>query len=217
MSKELRIEIYLLFEFILLFLGVPLIIFLGINIVHPSKALLPFVFLVFLILNYSHGFKWSELWQFEISRNLFLRHLGIVTIVVLLMVCWVYFFDRKNLFNLPRENWQLWIVVILFYPIFSAFTQEVIYRTFIFRRYCKILKKELSKILASAFVFSFVHIFYYHPASMILTFILGIYLGWIYMKTRSVLFTAILHGLMGIAVFSVGLGQYFWIDMQKWM
>ncbi|MEL7585372.1 MAG: CPBP family intramembrane glutamic endopeptidase [Prolixibacteraceae bacterium] len=217
MSKERRVEIYLLFEFILLFLAVPLIVFFEANMVHPSKALLPFVILVVLILHYSHGFKWKELWRFRVERQLFLRHLGIVILVALLMAGWVYLFDRENLFNLPRSNSQLWIMVIILYPVFSAFTQEVIYRTFIFRRYHKVFKNELPKILASALVFSFVHLFYYHAASMILTFILGVYLGWIYTKTKSILFTTIIHGLMGIAVFSVGLGHYFWIDMQKWL
>ncbi len=217
MDKDVRTEIYLLLEFILLFLGVPLIIFLEARLVHPSKALLPFVALVILILHYSNNFKWKELFRFRISGPLFLKHLGIVSLVGILMASWVYFFDRNNLFNLPRENWQLWLAVILVYPVFSAFTQEVIYRTFIFKRYGRIFRENVPKIIASALVFSFVHLFYYHPASMILTFILGIYLGWIYLKTQSVLFAAILHGLMGIVVFSVGLGHYFWIDLYKWL
>ena len=72
-------------------------------------------------------------------------------------------------------------------------------------------------IAASALAFSFVHILYYSPLSMILTLAAGFYLAHIYAKTGSVLFTAILHGLLGNLVFTFGLGQYFWLDMLRWM
>lgn len=45
------------------------------------------------------------------------------------------------------------------------------------------------------------------------TFIGGVYLAGIYWQTRSVLFTTLLHGVLGIMVFGVGLGQYFWLDI----
>ena len=217
MNKEHGKEIYLLLEFMLFFLGVPLFLFLESDLVHPSVVLFPFMLIVFTMLHFLHGFKWHELWYFRVRRSDFLRQIAIVGIVSLLMISWVYFFDRKNLFNLPRENWKAWLMIVLFYPVFSAYTQEVIFRTFIFKRYSRLFKNESFTIITSACVFSFVHLFYSHPVSMILTFILGIYLGWIYLKTKSVLFAAILHGLMGIAVFSIGLGQYFWLDINKWM
>jgi membrane protease YdiL (CAAX protease family) len=72
-------------------------------------------------------------------------------------------------------------------------------------------------IFASAAAFSFVHIVYYSPFSMITTFFLGLYLGYIYEKTKSVLFTAILHGYLGNVVFTVGLGHHFWQDMEKYL
>ena len=48
---------------------------------------------------------------------------------------------------------------------------------------------------------------------MIITFIGGLYFARIYYQTRSVLFTAVMHGIMGIIIFAVGLGRYFWLDM----
>ncbi len=57
------------------------------------------------------------------------------------------------------------------------------------------------------------HIVYYDPVSMILTFIGGLYFAPIYQQTRSVLFTSVLHGIFGIMIFGVGLGQYFWLDI----
>ncbi|MEZ5069506.1 MAG: hypothetical protein R2751_00710 [Bacteroidales bacterium] len=60
---------------------------------------------------------------------------------------------------------------------------------------------------------SFLHVVYYHPMSMVLTLIGGIYFARVYQQTGSVLFSALLHGLMGILVFGIGLGKLFWLDM----
>jgi membrane protease YdiL (CAAX protease family) len=101
----------------------------------------------------------------------------------------------------------------IFYPVFSAFGQEVIYRTFLFRRFGSLFKKPWLTVLASGLTFSFLHIVYYDPVSMILTFAGGIYFARVYQQTRSVLFSAVLHGVLGVVVFGVGLGRYFWLDM----
>jgi len=89
----------------------------------------------------------------------------------------------------------------------------VIYRTFLFRRYGELFRNKWLLILASGITFSFLHIVYYDPVSIIFTLVGGIYLARIYRQTRSVLFAAVLHGLMGIILFGVGLGRYFWLDM----
>ena len=72
-------------------------------------------------------------------------------------------------------------------------------------------------IVASGISFSFVHILYYSPMSIILTLIGGIYLALVYQRTGSVLYTAILHGIFGILIFSVGLGEYFWLEMNDYI
>ena len=144
-------------------------------------------------------------------------HVAIAFGISMLMLGWVFFFDRENLFNLPRGNLKVWLALATFHPVFSAYVQEVLFRTFIFRRSQQVLGNGWLIIFASASVFSFAHIFYYHPVSMLLTFIMGLYLAWIYQKNHSVLFVAFLHGLYGNMVFTIGLGHYFWIDMFKWL
>ena len=73
--------------------------------------------------------------------------------------------------------------------------------------------KEWNFSLISGITFSFMHIVYYDPVSMILTFIGGLYFAQVYVWTRSVLFTIVLHGCLGVSVFAVGLGQDDWLDM----
>jgi membrane protease YdiL (CAAX protease family) len=50
-----------------------------------------------------------------------------------------------------------------------------------------------------------------------MTLIGGVYFAWLYDKTKSVLFTGIIHGILGWLIFTVGLGQHFWLDMMQYL
>jgi membrane protease YdiL (CAAX protease family) len=129
----------------------------------------------------------------------------------------IYIFDRENLFNLTKASMLMWVMMCIFYPIFSAYGQEIIYRTFLYHSYKLVFNKDVLFILASSISFSFVHIVYYSHISIILTLLLGLYLAVTFLKTKSVLFTSILHGIFGNLIFTIGLGSYFWLDMEKWL
>ncbi len=206
-------KFYLGTEFALLFFGIPLFMFLDTGFTHPSAVLLPFLVAVFIILRYGTGFRWRELICFKISRRDFLRDGTILAISGALLLAGVLIWVPGKFLNLPISNVWIWLALCTFYPVFSAYAQEVLYRTFLFRRYRELFPRDWQMIAASGISFSFVHILYYHPLSMILTLFAGIYLSTAYLRTRSVLYTSILHGILGILVFTVGLGEYFWLDM----
>jgi membrane protease YdiL (CAAX protease family) len=197
----------------MLFFGIPLLIYLDEDFIHPSIIILPVLLFIFLILKYTTDFTYKELFRWGISGRELIKNLGIVVISLLAMVAYVILFEREKLFNLPRTHPWIFVAMCFFYPVFSAFGQEIIYRTFLIRRYGRIFSREWHFILASGITFSFLHIVYYDPVSMILTFVGGLYFAKVYYQTRSVLFSSVLHGLMGMIVFGVGLGQYFWLDM----
>lgn len=210
--------VYLGVEFILLFFGVPLFIYFEKKIIHPTIILLPVLLMIFLILRYgTDSFKFRELISMQVPGKFLWKNILAVMLVGFLMAAWVFIFDRSEFLNLPKGNLLMWFGMCLFYPIISAWGQEIIYRTFMFHRYKKLFDSKWVFITLSAIAFSFLHIVYYHPVSIILTLIMGFYIAYIYEKTRSVIFVAILHGLLGIMVFTVGLGQYFWLDMHKWL
>ncbi len=217
MKKQNRSILLHITEGILLYFGIPLLMYFDHGFIHPSAILLPALLLILLVLRKSKGFSFRELVSLTVSRKEWQRNILIVVVVAALMIAAVFLFDRQNLFNLPRGNWKIWILLCTFYPVFSAFLQEILYRTFLFRRYGELLKGRMAFVLVSGIAFSFAHILYYSPVSIILTFFGGLYLADTYYRTRSVLFTSILHGLMGIAIFSSGLGQYFWLDMMQWL
>ncbi|MCK4748052.1 MAG: CPBP family intramembrane metalloprotease [Bacteroidales bacterium] len=200
-------------EFLILFFGIPLLIYFDGDFIHPSLIILPVLVFIFIILRVTTDFRFRELFGWRIPRSVLIRNGFILLLCLFLMAGYVLVFEPENLFNLPRANPWIFVAICFFYPVFSAFGQEIIYRTFLFKRYRRLFPKEWQFILASGISFSFLHIVYYDPVSMIITGIGGFYFARIYVKTGSVLFSAILHGLLGIMIFGIGLGQYFWLDI----
>lgn len=208
---------YLLFEFLLLFFGVPLLVFFT-SWAKKPVLILPPVFVLFLLyFAWKKDFSFKSFLRFDVSLKMILRNAGLMLLATVLLTIYVLLFERENLLNLPRKNPELWILMMVVYPVISAFIQEVIYRTFLFSRYSRLFKHRVWMILVSGVAFSFVHIVYYSSFSMVTTFILGTYLAYIYEKTKSVLFTTILHGYLGNVVFTVGLGHHFWQDMEQFL
>jgi membrane protease YdiL (CAAX protease family) len=199
-------KIWRALEFAVLFFGVPLLIYLDKDFIHPSIIILPVLVFIFLVLKRTTDFRWKELVAWGITRSTLLKHGMIILVCSLVMLAYMLLFEREHLFDLPRAHPLIYLAMCIFYPVVSAFGQEVIYRTYLFG-------KDWLTVLASGIAFSFLHIVYYDPVSILLTLIGGIYFAGVYRQTRSVLFTAVLHGIMGIVVFGVGLGRYFWLDM----
>ena len=191
--------------------------FLGATFIRPIIILPPVLIGIIVLLRFNPEFRFKELVFFRIQSKQLKTDLMQVLIIAALMIISVLLFMPEYLFNLPRKNPLIMAAMCLFYPIFSAYPQEVIYRTFLFRRYKKLFQKKWLLIVASGVTFSFMHIVYYNPVSIILTLLAGLYLGYVYAKTQSVLYTAILHGILGILVFMTGLGHFFWLDMFEWI
>ncbi|WP_158865794.1 CPBP family intramembrane glutamic endopeptidase [Maribellus comscasis] len=210
-------KIVLATEFVVLFIGVPLFLFFEENIIHPSSVLLPVLVALILYFRKQKDFHLRDLVRLNISKKMWLQQLLVVVLSGIFLLIFVLIFEPENLFNLPRRNPAIWLAMLGFYPVFSAYGQEVVYRKFLFMRYSRLFQNKWILILASAITFSFVHIVYFSVLSLVLTFFAGIYLAWLYDKTKSVLFTAIVHGIMGFLIFTVGLGQHFWVDMMQWL
>ena len=208
-----KYRIWLTIEFLILFFGVPVLIYWDEDFIHPSIIILPVLAFIFILLRRTSDFRWKELVTWKVSRRVLAANSLVVIIYAILILGYVFFFDRENLFNLPRSHPWIYLAICLFYPVFSAYGQEIIYRTFLSKRYSRIFPKKWHFVVASAVTFSFLHIVYYNPISMILTLIGGLYLARVYQQTGSVLFTSVLHGIYGILFFGVGMGQYFWLDM----
>ncbi|HPF49964.1 MAG TPA: type II CAAX endopeptidase family protein [Draconibacterium sp.] len=216
MNTKTRILLYWL-EFLILFFGVPLFLLFESRIIHPSSVLLPVLVALIIYFKKQKDFHLRDLVRLNLSRKTWLAHLLTVLIIGIALLLIVVLFEPENLFNLPRRNPGIWIAMLFFYPIFSAYGQEIVFRKFLFMRYKKIFPSNWLMILASGVTFSFAHILYFNTLAMVLSFLGGLYLAYVYSKTGSVLFATILHGIMGFMLFTVGLGQHFWNDMLQWL
>lgn len=209
----MKTKIFRWLEFSILFFAIPLWIYLDKDFIHPSILILPVLVFIFVVLRQTTDFTWKELLFWNIPKKALVKNGFILLFCTLLTLGYVMVFEPGNLFNLPRAHPWIFLAMCFFYPVFSAFGQEVIYRTFLFRRYGLIFPRGWQVLVASGISFSFMHIVYYDPVSMILTFIGGLYFARLYQLTRSVLFCSVMHGLFGIMIFGIGMGQYFWLDM----
>jgi len=131
-------------------------------------------------------------------------------IVATLVLTFSYFFDPSKFLNLPRSDLFLWLLIMILYPILSAFPQEIVYRSFFFKRYGNLFKNKKVLIFVNAFLFSFAHIIYLNPIVIFFTFIGGLIMAESYSKHNSLIKVSIEHGLYGDIVFTSGLGAYFY-------
>src|SRR5581483_11123551 len=118
--------------------------------------------------------------------------------------------NPRELFRFPREQPVFWAVVMVAYPILSVWPQEIIYRAYFLQRYRPILGNTWLLLLASSVAFAFAHIVFANSIAIILTFVAGWLFATTYMRTRFLPFVAVQHSLYGCAVFTIGLGHYFY-------
>ncbi|MEU4239793.1 CPBP family glutamic-type intramembrane protease [Actinoplanes sp. NPDC026619] len=131
-------------------------------------------------------------------------------VVSVLAVVAVAAFDRDHLFDLPRREPLLWLLIIVFYPLVSVYPQELLFRAFLLRRYEPVFGTGPAAAAASAAAFGFAHLLFGNVLAVLAT-IAG---GWLfarrYQRTGSLLVVSVEHALYGITIFTVGLGQYFY-------
>ena len=130
----------------------------------------------------------------------------LVSVCLLALTLWL---EPDQLFYFPREHPLIWVMVMLLYPVFSAFPQEIIYRAFFFHRYGKLFRSTRLLMAMSAICFAFVHVAYGNVVGPLLTLPAGVLFVTTYSRQRSILLTAVEHGIYGALLFTVGLGKYF--------
>jgi uncharacterized protein len=136
-------------------------------------------------------------------RVIFIRALVATPLLTILAL-----FTVPEPFALPLSLPLLWLLIIVLYPVLSAYPQEIIYRGFLFHRYSMLFPKNFLN-LVSSFFYSFLHIIYQNPVAIVLSFIGGYLLSKTYSDTKSLLMVGIEHAIYGQIVFTVGLGTFF--------
>ncbi len=183
------------------------------------RGVLVFIFaalliLSFLLLLFDQSFRASGERLFSLKNNpaarrevkwVFLRW-GIGTIFVIIATLILL---PERLFSFPQRAPQIWILVMLLYPLLSAFPQTLFFRTLLFNRYAQILPSRHAMTITSALSFGLSHLFFNNWIAPLGTLFAGYLFAHTYAKTRSTLVASLEHALWGNMLFTTGLGWFF--------
>lgn len=196
-------------ELLFLFIGIPILYYFDFIPGHKSLPLL-IVFitaLVFLLTSTKFNRKELGFNNFSGWRGLIIR-MAIGTLLILLATIT---FIPEALFYLPKNNPLLWAMIMVFYPLWSAFTQELMYRPFFFFRYQSIFGNKKILAIANGMLFGFLHFIFGNWIAVIGAAIVGTIWAFSYQKHKSLMAVAIEHAFIGNMLYTIGLGQYFYV------
>jgi len=196
-------------ELILIFIGIPLLYRFKLLLGHKF---IPLIIIFFICLSWLFWNKKFDRKKFGINAFnswKYLLYRTIIAAILIFLITW--FVIPGSLFYLPRKAIRLWIVIMLFYPIWSAYTQELIYRTFFFERYKDLFSSKWLMIFVNCILFGFLHIIFANWIAVIGATIIGFVFSLTYSKHQSLLAVAIEHAIIGDIVFTIGLGQFFYV------
>ncbi len=140
------------------------------------------------------------------GRAMLIRFVGCAAALFAL----VYFFAPRLLFSLPRERPFLWFLILLLYPLFSVYPQELIYRAYFFHRYGKLFPDKRLLVVLNVLLFGYAHVIFHNWIAVVLTVVGGTAFVVTYKRSRSTLLVSIEHSLFGCLLFSLGLGRFFY-------
>jgi len=136
-------------------------------------------------------------------------------LVAVCILAYVLIVEPDRLFALPRERPGVWLAIMFAYPIFSVIPQELIYRVYLFETHAGLWIKPRLAIIASALLFGWMHIVFVGWFAVATTTIGGFLLADTYARTRAkpgaLWIVALEHSLYGLAMFTMGLGKYFFM------
>ncbi|MBO9400536.1 CPBP family intramembrane metalloprotease [Shimia sp. R9_3] len=196
-------------EFLILFVLAPVLIATLLPATVMFSALFALTALGILLLHLTPGFRWRALG--EGMAEIKLRQMLIYT-ALMFAACFAVtmLFAPETLFFLIRNEPQLMVVILIFYPFVSALPQELVFRPLFFRRYKAILPKGGAAIWLNAGLFALAHLMYWSWVVAIMTFVGGVIFAHAYKERASFPLAVLMHAIAGNIIFLMGLGVFFY-------
>lgn len=203
MMQSLR---YKAIELFTLFIILPISFLISYPIwIKAVMSVCGFIYILYILLKIENSTFKRPL---NINWSWFLKKLLLPFCLILVVTtCYVWVTDNSQLFHVVLNKPTLWLSILFFYSLFSVYPQEIIYRTFFFKRYQQLFKKKHLFIFVNALLFSLAHVFFTNILVLILTFIGGILFALTYKQTKSTLLVTIEHSIYGCWLFTVGIGD----------
>lgn len=197
-------------EFLLLFIAAPALFAWTRHRIPALPALWAVMAWCLFVLMRDPRFDRARLWDPGALRQYALPTLALFAVAVIAGVALVRRYSPKTFLQLPRTRPLLWGLVMVLYPILSVYPQGIIYRAFVFERYRPLFGSGWAIVLASAAAFAWLHIVFRNRLAVILTFLAGLLFAFRYLETGSLFVSSFEHALYGCAIFTVGLGRWFY-------
>lgn len=211
----------LITEFILLYLGIPLFLYILPIITHNitghafSLPIIPVLLIFFIVILFillkDKSFNKSNFTILPPIRKKinpyakialrFIIGASFLTLLLLLI-------KPEVVLSFPKKNLKFWCVVMCCYPLISVYPQGIIYRAFYEHRYAKCFPPKF-QILIGALAFACAHIPFGNIYALLFTFVGGLMFLSTYRATNSLVLAAIEHALFGDFLFTIGWGQFF--------
>ncbi|WP_396601313.1 CPBP family intramembrane glutamic endopeptidase [Algibacter sp. R77976] len=170
-----------------------------------SIGLFGFLYVTYVLLKVEHlkfkiskTIKWQPFWKLTSIKFIFI---AIITTV------FVWVTDSESLFSVLLNKPLKWLMLLFIYSFFSVYPQELLYRTFFFRRYRSLFKNQSLFLFLNAILFALAHLFFGSVLVLILTFIGGLLFAYTFKQTQSTLLISIEHAIYGCWLFTVGMGS----------
>lgn len=197
---------YLLPEFFLLFVLLPTSFALDYSIfIKMGLGLVGFAYIIFILkrvervsFRLSEKVNWRSFWKHTLLR---------LVVIIAVTTCYVLYVDASALFFVPKTDLRLFIIILFIYTFLSVWPQEIIYRTFFFKRYESLFRSKSLFVFINAVLFSLAHVFFRNTLVLVLTFLGGLLFGLTYLKFRSTTLVSIEHAIYGNWLFTVGMGK----------
>ncbi len=217
-EPRLARRIWLIAEMCLFYIGAPLlmswaIFALNIPLVYVLQPVL-IGFILYLL--------WDDTFRIrrELARGFGWRQFGFILLTFALLggaiaVATYYVFPHQFL-GFPRYNTEIWLIVMILYPVLSVVAQELVFRTFFFHRYGPLFRGSMwAAVLVNGVLFGFAHIIFGNMIAVLGTTVVGFVLAYRYYVTRSFWAVWLEHSLFGCLVFTVGLGRFFFTGISN--
>ncbi len=211
----------LIAEFCILFLVLPLGYWLLPIQLPPLPVLWVATLYCYLVLKRDPHFEKKYFWNAQAGRGQLREVVAIFAVLASIIAFGVWWLAPGLLFGLVRTRPIVWAAMMVVYPIFSVYPQGLIYRAFLMHRYLRLLDRlspatrKWLLVLISAAAFSLMHIIFRNWLSIWLTFGGGLLFAWRYQRTHSLAVSSFEHALYGCWLFTIGLGQSFYIGPDK--
>jgi membrane protease YdiL (CAAX protease family) len=206
---------WLTIEFLTLYVGFPLAFHTFLHSYSPVPFMGLFGIIATVYLIKSPNFSNRTFLNFRSFYQDLPRVLGVFLGSAVLIFAFVWLNLPEYLFYCPRNHPAVWGNILWSYPLLAVYPQEIIYRGFLFQRYGELFSDQKYITHASALVFSFGHIIYYNPYSMLLTLVGGYFFANTYQRTRSLFAASFEHALYGCFLYTIGLGRFFFTGIDQ--